>query len=100
MKPKSYMGIVAVFSLIAIFLGINSINPTLGARADLLVEKLKNDVRVKKATSEEWQDAQLKMALSIGDSIKTGDNSFASWRTRPDDRTDMHPTRDIPPLSI
>jgi hypothetical protein len=51
-----------------------------GEPRNLVVSKIKNDVKVKKATSAIWEDAKLEMTLSMGDSIKTGKNSFATLK--------------------
>ena len=80
MKIKFYLSVFTVFSFITIFVGFRSVNSASETGADLFVDKMKNDVKIKKATSEVWQDAKLKMALSIGDSIKTGENSFATLK--------------------
>ena len=80
MKFKIYLSIFGIFSSIAIFVGLCFVNPALGEGSSLFVAKIMNDVKIKRASSTMWQDAKLKMALSIGDSIKTGKDSFATLK--------------------
>lgn len=80
MKLKSYRTMVAAFAVIAMFAGFYFANSTFGDAPSIIVSKIKNDVKVKRAASAVWKDAKLNMALSTGDTIRTGKNSFATLK--------------------
>jgi hypothetical protein len=80
MNRKYCKNMVIIIPLIAIFAGLGLVNSTLGDSPDVIISMVKNDVKVKKATTSTWQKAELNMPLSKGDCVKTGDNSFATLK--------------------
>ena len=77
---KNPGGITAIFAMATVFVGLIFLAPSSGVVPDLIVAEVKNDVKIKKASSAIWQDARVNMVLSMGDSIKTGKDSFATLR--------------------
>ncbi len=80
MKLKNLAGITTIFAIVTVFVGLIFLEPTSGVVPDLIVAEVKNDVKIRKASSAIWQGARVSMVLSMGDSIKTGKDSFATLR--------------------
>ena len=78
MKMKSFKNVIVLGVLLAIFAGISLVGTAFGDDPSVVITKIENDVKVKKADSTTWEEATLNMALAMGDSVSTGKNSFAT----------------------
>jgi len=81
MKSKgSVVGLFTLVILLVIFAGFSFVTPTSGGVSDVFISKIKNEVKVKRASSTSWEDAKKNMRLSEGDTIKTAKDSFATLK--------------------
>ena len=80
MGLKRFMSVVMVVSFMAVISVFSIPNQAFGGSPSLIIAMVKNDVKVKSALSPDWEDAKVNMALSEGDTIKTGKGSFATLK--------------------
>jgi hypothetical protein len=72
--------IVVGLGFILLGAGVLLGNSIQAAGPSVMIVSVENDVQIKKPPSTTWQSAMVNMTLSAGDSIKTGNNSYATLK--------------------